>query len=38
MEGSHYEEVPGVTKEASIGHGLRTGIELYEIESPVVPQ
>jgi hypothetical protein len=33
MEGSHYEEVPGVTKElrAHIGHGLRTGIELYEI-------
>jgi len=23
---------------AHIGHGLRTGIELYEIESPVVPQ
>jgi hypothetical protein len=30
MEGSHYEEVPGVTKEASID-GLRTGIDLYEI-------
>lgn len=40
MEGRHYEEVPGVTKEASshIGHGLRTEIELYEIKSPVVPQ
>jgi len=42
MERSHYEEVPGVTKEASdsyyIVHGLRTGVELYEVESPVVPQ
>jgi len=23
---------------AHMGHGLRTGIELHEIESPVVPQ
>ena len=29
-----YEGVAG----AHIGHGLRTGIELYEIESTVVPQ
>jgi hypothetical protein len=32
MEQSRYEEIPGVTKEASDSYGSR--VELYEVESP----
>ncbi|KAJ6712804.1 hypothetical protein OIU79_008910 [Salix purpurea] len=40
MERRHYEEVLGVTEGnfELIGRGLKTGIELYEIEPPVVSQ
>lgn len=40
MERSHYEKFRELRRKlrVHIGHGLRTGIELYERESPAVPQ
>ena len=40
MEGGHYEEDPGVTKEASSSYWswVENENELYEIESLVIPQ